>query len=152
MENSDFWQYLPNLPPSGNPAVERCCDRGKFPMGGMRNRGVTRGAQFPGRRKVPTMSQALFQYGTFASARPLIWAWGRQTCFSPRAPSNVVTPLIRNETTVFGCCCKMWDQGWCEKSRKQSGSVSGTGGCERAFYSALDAYLWSAPLSQMLLL
>jgi len=50
------------------------------------------GARFPGRRKVQTMSQVL-QYTTFASGRPQVRTCGRQTCFSPRAPSNLVTPL-----------------------------------------------------------
>jgi len=33
------------------------------------------------------------QYSKFASERAQIPPWGRQTCFSPRAPSNLVTPL-----------------------------------------------------------
>jgi len=63
------------------------------------------GAQLPGRwitmmapndcgecRKVLTMSQEL-QCSTFASERPHVRTWGRQTCFLPRTPSNLVTPL-----------------------------------------------------------
>jgi len=42
--------------------------------------------------KVPTMSQVL-QCSTFASEKPQVRTWGRQTCFLPRAPSNLVTPL-----------------------------------------------------------
>jgi len=34
-----------------------------------------------------------FQYSTFASERPQVRIWGRQTCFLPRAPSNLVMPL-----------------------------------------------------------
>jgi len=45
-----------------------------------------------GRRKVLTMSQVL-QCSTFASERPRVRKWGHQTCFLPRAPSNIVTPL-----------------------------------------------------------
>ena len=50
-----------------------------------------------GRRKVPTMSQVLssIQYCTFTSERPQFRTWGCQTCFLPRAPSNLVTPLLR---------------------------------------------------------
>jgi len=33
------------------------------------------------------------QYSTFASERSEVRTWGRQTCFLPRAPSNLVTPL-----------------------------------------------------------
>ena len=49
------------------------------------------------RRKVPTMSH-VFQCSTFASERPQVRTWGRQTwsrqtCFLPWAPSNLVTPL-----------------------------------------------------------
>ena len=64
-----------------------------------------RAAQFPGhriamrapndrggRQKVLTMSQVL-QCSTFASERPQVRTWGRQTCFLPRAPSNLVMPL-----------------------------------------------------------
>jgi len=45
-----------------------------------------------GRRKVLTMSQIL-QCSTFASEMPQVPTWGRQTCFVPRAPSNLVTTL-----------------------------------------------------------
>jgi len=64
------------------------------------------GAQLPGRQITlgklkycgdAKMSQQCYtyilQYSTFASGRPQVWKWGRQTCFSPRAPSNLVTPL-----------------------------------------------------------
>ena len=43
-------------------------------------------------QKVPTMSQAR-QYSTFASERPQVRTWERQSCSSPWAPSNLVTPL-----------------------------------------------------------
>jgi len=66
-------------------------------------RGVTRGgngAQFPGRRmtaRVAKKSQQcrkyFLQYSTFASERPQVRTWERQTCFLPRAPSNLVTLL-----------------------------------------------------------
>jgi len=52
------------------------------------------GTQTPGRRKVPTMPQALFLlYSKFASERAQVQTWGRQTWFLPRAPSNLGTPL-----------------------------------------------------------
>jgi len=35
----------------------------------------------------------VFQNSTFASERPQVRTWGRQTCFFPQAPSNLVTPL-----------------------------------------------------------
>ena len=35
----------------------------------------------------------ILQYSTFASGRPQVRKWGRQTCFLPRATSNLVTHL-----------------------------------------------------------
>jgi len=37
----------------------------------------------------------LLQYTTFVSERPQVRTWGRQTCFLPRAATNLVTPLLR---------------------------------------------------------
>ena len=34
-----------------------------------------------------------FQNSTFAFERPRVRTWGRQTCFLPQAPSNLVSPL-----------------------------------------------------------
>ena len=45
-----------------------------------------------GLRKVLTRSQEL-QCSTFASGSPQVRTQGRQTCFLPRAPSNLVMPL-----------------------------------------------------------
>jgi len=41
------------------------------------------------------------QYSTFASERPQVRIWGRQTCFLPRAPSNLVTPLTVKANNSF---------------------------------------------------
>jgi len=38
----------------------------------------------------------ILQYSTFAFERPQSRTWWRQTCFLPRAPSNLVTPLHRH--------------------------------------------------------
>ena len=38
------------------------------------------------------------QYTAFASERPQVRTWGRQTCFLPRTPSNLVAPL---DTTLL---------------------------------------------------
>jgi len=35
----------------------------------------------------------ILQNSKFASERLKVRAWGRQTCFLPRAPCNLVTPL-----------------------------------------------------------
>jgi len=35
----------------------------------------------------------ILHYSTFASGGPQVRKWGRQTCFLPRAPSNLVMPL-----------------------------------------------------------
>jgi len=48
-----------------------------------------------GRRKVPTMSQLLLQHSKFTSKRVQVRKW--RTCFLPRAPSNLVTPLVRGQ-------------------------------------------------------
>jgi len=72
-----------------------------------------KGGQFPGRwftmgapnhcggrritaksaEKSPKCYKYFLQYSKFASERAQVWTWGRQTCFLPRAPSNLVTPL-----------------------------------------------------------
>jgi len=80
-----------------------------------------RGAQFPGRRiaigvpnhckgrlKVPTMSQVAYflQYSASASERPHAGLTnGRQTCFFPRTPSNLVTPLNEWGCRLVPCFC-----------------------------------------------
>jgi len=47
-----------------------------------------------GAEKSQQCRKYLLQYSTFASERPQVRTWGRQTCFWPRAPSNLVTPLL----------------------------------------------------------
>jgi len=39
------------------------------------------------------MSKYFLQYSIFASERPQVRTWGRQTCFLPQATYNLVTPL-----------------------------------------------------------
>jgi len=58
------------------------------------------GARFPGRQitmrapKSPNnVTSTSVQYSTFASGSPQVRTQGRQTCFLPRAPSNLVMPL-----------------------------------------------------------
>jgi len=65
-----------------------------------------RGTQFPGRRitaggaeKSQQCHKYCLQYSTVASERPQARTWGRQTCFLPRAPSNLVTPLVETNKT-----------------------------------------------------
>ena len=41
----------------------------------------------------------ILQYSAFASERPQVRTWGRQTCFLPRAPSNLVTSLVQQSHT-----------------------------------------------------
>jgi len=57
-----------------------------------------KGAQFPGRRitaegnqKSQQCHKYFLQCNTFASKRSQVPTWGRQTCFLPRAPSNLAT-------------------------------------------------------------
>jgi len=68
--------------------------------------GGARGAQIPwapshygspnhcrGVEKFQKCHKYFLQYSEFASERAQVRTWGRQTCFLPRAPSNLVTPL-----------------------------------------------------------
>ena len=58
-------------------------------------RGITKkGAQFSGHRNVPKCHKYFLQCRKFASERAQVRTWGRQTCFLPRAPSKLVTPLV----------------------------------------------------------
>ena len=61
-------------------------------------RGVTRGPggeRFPGRRKAQTTSPVVspIQQICFRKNYSEAGTWGRQTCFLPRGPSNLVTSL-----------------------------------------------------------
>jgi len=79
-------------------------------LGQGRNEGV---AQFPGRRittwgpiqcggrrltggaeKFQHCHKSFLQYSAFPSERLQVRTWGRQTCFLPRAPSHLGTPLV----------------------------------------------------------
>ena len=40
-------------------------------------------------------------YSTFGSKRSQVRTWGRQTCFLPRTPSNLVTPLGSHQRHTF---------------------------------------------------
>ena len=60
------------------------------------SRGVTRGERgthSPVAEKAPQYQNYFLQYSIFASERPQFRTWGRQTCFLPRTPPNLVTPL-----------------------------------------------------------
>ena len=102
----------------------RACDFGLQPCSGFkmrhfyqgRNEGG-KGAQFPGgeslwgRRmtawsagKSQQSQKHSLQHSTFASERPQVQTWGRQTCFLPQASSNLVTPLPF--TTLCGYVCR----------------------------------------------
>jgi len=60
-----------------------------------RNEGGTipRAPNYCGGAKSHNNVIALFQNSIFASERPQVRTWGRQTCFLPQAPSTLVTPL-----------------------------------------------------------
>jgi len=52
------------------------------------------------RQKVPTIlyvHSKILQYCKFASERSQVQTWGHQTCFLPRVPSKLVTPLGTRE-------------------------------------------------------
>jgi len=72
-------------------------------------RGVTsgaRGSNYPGAESLrgdvensQKCHKYFLQYSKFASIRPQIQTWGRQICFLPRTPSNLVTPLVSYRST-----------------------------------------------------
>jgi len=43
----------------------------------------------------------ILQYSKFASERSQVRTWGRQNCFLPRAPFNLVTPLYGMRAFLF---------------------------------------------------
>jgi len=51
----------------------------------------------PGAEKPQQCRKYFLQYSTFASERPQVRTWGRQTCFLPRAPPNLVTSLLASD-------------------------------------------------------
>jgi len=46
-----------------------------------------------GAEKFRQCHKRFLQYSTFASKKPQSRTWGRQTCFLPRVPSSLATPL-----------------------------------------------------------
>jgi len=58
-----------------------------------RNKRGQEGHIAPGTEKSQKFHKYFHQYSTFASERPHFQTRGRQACFLPRAPSNLVTPL-----------------------------------------------------------
>jgi len=46
-----------------------------------------------GAKKLQQCHKHFLQYSTFAFKRPQVRTWGRQSCFLPQTPSNLVTPL-----------------------------------------------------------
>jgi len=66
-------------------------------------RGVTRGTrgeQFPGCRKSQKCRKYFLQCSKFTSERAQIRTWGHQTCFLPKAPSNLVMHLLALQLLV----------------------------------------------------
>jgi len=57
-------------------------------------RGVKEDTITPGAEKSQQCHKYFLQCSTFTSERSQVRTWGRQTCFLPRAPSNLVTPLV----------------------------------------------------------
>jgi len=45
--------------------------------------------------------KCILQYSKFASERSQVRTWGRQTCFLPRAPFNLITPLYGMRAFLF---------------------------------------------------
>jgi len=72
-------------------------------------------------RKVPKVSKYFLQYSECASERSQVRTWGRQTCFLPRAPSNLATTLctaifLRNKRASHLVSSLPWACWlWCKK-------------------------------------
>jgi len=67
-----------------------------------------------GAAKTQQCHKYFLQHSIFASERPQVRTWGRQTCFLPRAPSNLVTPLLERHHGGLG------------RSREVSAAVTAT--------------------------
>jgi len=71
---------------------------GESLRGGCLDQGCNEAGQgrhnFPGAEKSPKCHKYFLQYSKFASVRTRVRIWVRQTCFLPRALSNLVTPLV----------------------------------------------------------
>ena len=95
-----------------------------------RNEG-SKGVQFPGRRitawnsgKSQKCHKYFLQYSAFTSEEPQVRTWGRQTCFLPQAPSNLITPL----PTIDCFDVSHWFPRFCSSMRSfptRSGSQRG---------------------------
>jgi len=100
------------------------------------SKGVTRWVQFPGRQiamgganhyggaeKSQQCHNYFIQYSTFASEIPQIRTLGSQTCFFPRAPSNLVTSLITihvislDEECCLSLMIKLFTKELCQSFR-----------------------------------
>jgi len=57
-----------------------------------------------GAEKSQQYHKYFLHYSTFASERPPVQTWGRQTCFLPRAPFNLVTPLEQRFASLSLTC------------------------------------------------
>ena len=78
-------------------------------------RGGAREEQFPGSQitaggavKSQQCHKYFPQYSTFASERPQVRTWGRQTCFLPRAPANLITPLNARSLPLSAVALYNW--------------------------------------------
>jgi len=56
-----------------------------------------------GAKKSQPCHKYFLQYSAIASRRPRVQTWGRQTCFLPRAPSDLVASLGRAPCCVCAC-------------------------------------------------
>jgi len=70
-------------------------NQGRTEEGGQEEYNIPGAESLGGTPKVPTMSQVLFSIHYICFRRPQVRTWGCQTCFLPRAPSNLVTSLVQ---------------------------------------------------------
>ena len=76
-----------------------------------------------GTKKSQQCHKYFFQYRTFASERPQFRTRGRQTCFLPRAPSNLVTLLTVREASSLAPIYLRGARGWTVHSTVFGSSV-----------------------------
>ena len=68
------------------------------------------------------MSQVL-SIQHISSERPQVPTWGRQTCFLPRAPSNLVTPLLSAHAIASFL---FWGNAWSQYYKNTVGTICKT--------------------------
>jgi len=89
---------------------------------------------------VPKSHKHFLQYSKFASERAQVRTQGRQICFLPRAPSNLVTPLLIPGVPDRGYSYPQGVRDWTSRGTKIIGSQSSLYISYRAIY--ISKFFW----------